>query len=112
MSFTPAELHRLNYIVQLAETTIAPGRPTAKHLPDLRARIEAELATVSSTRNRTCCSAGQLEVTTENLINSAEAANMLGCSQRRIQQRIRNGELQAVTVSGRYLLHRKDIANG
>ena len=43
-------------------------------------------------------------------IGTAEAATVMGCTQRRVQQKIAGGQLNAEIISGRYVLRRKDIA--
>jgi len=44
-------------------------------------------------------------------IGTAEAAATLGLSQRRVQQKIRRGEIPAEIVGRSYVLRRQDIAS-
>lgn len=107
MTFSEPELHRLNYAVQVAEAATAPGNPVAKHLLDLRVRVEQELEDLSRRRNESLCSTGELD--RDELVGTADAARILGISQRRIQQLIRDGDLEATVVNGTFVIRQKDL---
>lgn len=105
--FTDAELRALRYLVAVAGQVIPSGHPSRPHAETMRARVDAELA-IARERSETDCLAAGLE--RDEIVSTAQAARILGCSQRRIQQRIACGELAAELVGRTYYLHRRDIA--
>ena len=72
-------------------------------------RLEAEIS-ISRERNEIPSGDGELEQQHDR-IGTAEAAATLGLSQRRVQQKIRRGEIPAEIVGRSYVLRRQDIAS-
>lgn len=108
--FSESDLHRLHYVAQWAENTLPADRPTRRHLPELRTRIKQALEDLARARNQTPCGTGELNMEVTELIGTAEAAKILGCSQRRIQQRIKSGHLDATVIAaGVYLIRKQDL---
>jgi excisionase family DNA binding protein len=107
MSFSLSELRGLHYCVRVADSVLPQDHPSREHLPVLLGRVETE---ISRTRNESDCLDGQLKQDKTDRIGTAEAAQIIGCTQRRVQQKIAAGEISAEKVSGHYVLRRKDIA--
>ena len=106
LMFTPADLRLLRYLVAVARQCIPPNHASAPHAATRFARVDAELA-VSRRRSESDCATPHLE--NGDYVGTAEAARLLGCSQRRVQQRIAAGELTAVLVGRTYCVNRRDI---
>ena len=100
-AFTAAELRVLRYVCTVAAQVIPPNHPSRTQAQSIAARVDAEL-TVSLERNETDCAAPELN--RDEYVGSAEAARLLGCSQRRVQQRAAAGELPAVLVGRSYAI--------
>jgi excisionase family DNA binding protein len=105
--FFAAELRVLHYYVRVADSVLPPEHESRRHLPSLLERVESEIS-ASRRRSETDTDSGELE--THDRIGTAEAAQILRCTQRRVQQRIRNGSLRAEIIGRSYFLNRKDIA--
>jgi hypothetical protein len=103
------ELRVLEYFVRVADSVLPHHHPSRLQLPVLLDRVQAELG-ISRERNEIDCAVGQLDESADEYIGTAEAAATMGCTQRRVQQKIASGELNAEIISGRYVLRRKDIA--
>ena len=104
-AFTAAELRVLRYVCTVAAQVIPPNHPSRTQAQSIAARVDAELdaeLTVSLERNETDCAAPELN--RDEYVGSAEAARLLGCSQRRVQQRAAAGELPAVLVGRSYAI--------
>ena len=107
--FSIGELRGLEYFVRVADSILPHHHPSRLQLPVLLARVQAQLST-SRERNETGCGMEQLDESDDDYIGTAEAATVMGCTQRRVQQKIAGGQLNAEIISGRYVLRRKDIA--
>lgn len=107
MTFSIAELRILEYFVRVADSVLPQNNSSRPHLPLIIDRISTELR-VSRERNETSTDVGELDK--RYLLSTAQAAKELGCSQRRVQQRIKRGELPATQVGRDYFIDRRDIA--
>jgi excisionase family DNA binding protein len=105
--FLAAELRVLHYYVRVADSVLPPDHESRRHLPALSERIMDNIS-VSLTRNETGAGSGESE--THETVGTAAAAQLLGCTQRRIQQRIKTGEIPAKIVGRTYVIERKDLA--
>jgi hypothetical protein len=109
VTFSVGELRGLEYFVRVADSILPHHHPSRLQLPVLLARVQREIG-ISRERNETDCGDEQLDESHDDYIGTAEAAAVMGCTQRRVQQKIFRGELNAEIISSRYLLRRKDIA--
>jgi excisionase family DNA binding protein len=103
-----ATLNLLRWCVDLADGLLGrdwPNHPARDALPDARDWLDTA---ISRTRNRDADPLPELEPTER--IGTAEAANILQLSQRRVQQKIRDGDLKAEKIGRSYFLNRTDIA--
>jgi hypothetical protein len=107
--FSVCELRGLEYFVRVADSVLPRHHPGRLQLPVLLARVQREIG-ISRERNETDCGEEQLDGSNDDCIGTAEAAAVMGLTQRRVQQKIAGGELNAEIISGRYVLRRKDIA--
>ena len=106
LMFTAAELESLRYLVAVAAQFIPANHSSRPHAQTMAARVRDELA-VSRERSESDCAAPELEC--EQIIGTAEAARIVGCSQRRVQQRITAGDLAAERVGRTYYIRRSDL---
>lgn len=107
MMFSPEELRWLHYSTAVAVQVLTrDGHPSAPIPAAMLDRIKAEIAAARE-RNESASGTEQLE--RGEIVSTAEAARILGCSQRRIQQRIAAGDLTAERVGRTYYLRRMDI---
>jgi excisionase family DNA binding protein len=97
----------LHYYVRVADSVLPPEHESRRHLPSLLERVESEIS-VSRRRSETDTDSGELE--THDRIGTAEAASIMALTQRRVQQKIRSGELRAEKIGRSYVLNRRDIA--
>lgn len=105
--FSPQELRWIHYSTAVAAQVLTrDGHPSAPIPAAMLDRISAEIAAARE-RNETDCAAPGLD--REQIISTAQAARILGCSQRRVQQRIAAGDLTAERVGRTYYLNRRDI---
>jgi excisionase family DNA binding protein len=105
---TLAELGAARYFVDVAEWVLKrniPDSPALLAVPAVHAWITA---TVSSTRNRGDDDSGEWEPT--DLLTTAQAADVMNLTQRRVQQKIKAGELRAQKMGRESFLRRRDIA--
>jgi excisionase family DNA binding protein len=103
-----ATLHLLRWCIGLAEGVLGrdcPDHPMRPALPDARDWIDAE---ISLARNQSDDVLPESEPT--EWITTAETAKILGLTQRRVQQKIKAGELKAERFGRTYRLNRRDIA--
>ena len=110
--FDADDLPTLRYLVAVAVQCIPANHTSAPHAAAMLARVDTALA-ASRRRNHTSensCTRTQLE--RDQYVGTAEAARLLGCSQRRVQQRARSGGLTAELVGRTYLIHRRDLERG
>jgi excisionase family DNA binding protein len=107
MTFSLAELQGLHYCVRVADSVLPQDHPSREHLPVLLGRVEEA---ISLTRNESDCDQPELMSYDTDRIGTAEAAQIIGCTQRRVQQKIAAGEISAEKIRGHYVLRRKDIA--
>jgi excisionase family DNA binding protein len=111
VSPTVGELATARYLFDVAASVLRrdlPGHPALHAVPTLAAWITAQ---ISLRRNR---DDPDLEESTpgdgNDLITTAEAANILQLTQRRVQQKIAAGELRAEKIGRESFLRREDIA--
>lgn len=102
--FTAAELRLLGWFVRVAEQVIPAGHPSRPHIAGMLDRLAC---TVSSERNSD--QAGTRESNQHNTITTREAARLLGCTQRRIQQRCAAGELPAHRIGRAYFIDKDTL---
>jgi hypothetical protein len=107
VTFSLGELYRLHYFVRVADSVIPPNHPSREHVPVMLERVECEIS-ISRERNENSCGDGELEP--DDRVGTAEAASIMAVTQRRVQQKIRSGELRAEKISRTYFLNRRDIA--
>lgn len=108
--FTRPELTTLLACARLVDAMRKPPEhPFNAVLPPLLDKLTSE---ISPTRRDSNADERELKADNDDRdrIGTAAAAKLLNCTQRRVQQKIESGELQAEKVSGRYILNRKDIA--
>ncbi|BBU23279.1 hypothetical protein [Mycobacterium xenopi] len=101
---TAAELKACHYCARVVDAVTAPDHPIRRWLPALLERLQTELST-SRSRNGNVAAAEQLDMT--ELIGTAQAAAILGRTQRRVQQIA--ADLDGQTVDGRLLFRRSDV---
>lgn len=105
--FTAQELRWIHYSTAVAAQVLTrDGHPSAPIPAAMLDRINAEI-TAARERNEPRSATEQLE--RDEIISTAEAARIIGCSQRRVQQRIAAGDLTAERVGRTYYLNRRDI---
>ena len=107
--FTAAELESLRYLVSVAAQFIPANHSSRPHAQTMAARVRDELA-VSRERSESDCAAPELD--RDQIVGTSEAARVLGCSQRRVQQRIAAGDLAAELVGRTYLLRKVNLTDG
>jgi excisionase family DNA binding protein len=105
--WTTAELRVLHYFVRVADSVLPTDHASRCHLPSLLERI---LEGISISRERSDTDTADEESEPHDKVGTAYAAELLGCTQRRIQQRIKAGDIPAETVGRIYLINRRDIA--
>jgi excisionase family DNA binding protein len=93
--------------VDIADSVLKFDDPRRRWLPALAELLEAQIG-ISRERSESCSDGGQLE--RDDRIGTAEVASILGCTQRRVQQKIKSGELTAEIIGRNYVLKRRDIA--
>jgi excisionase family DNA binding protein len=103
---TPAELRLLGYFVQVARQVIPKNHPAAKHTASMLRRLDARLGVSRGRNPETTCNGHLNHGTT---MSTREAAELLGISQRRVQQRIAAGEIPARRVGRTYLIETEAI---
>lgn len=106
--FSVAELHMLRYLIAVAQQVIPLTHESRRVADHMVPRVAAELSAARE-RSETGCDKTGLDHDDE-IISTAEAAQIIGCSQRRVQQRIAAGDLVADRIGRTYFLHRRDIA--
>lgn len=102
--FTAAEVRLLVWFVRVAEQVVPTGHPSRPHIATMLERLTCA---ISLERNPEQVSAR--ESNQHNAITTREAARLLGCTQRRIQQRIAAGQLPAHRVGRAYFIDRNAI---
>jgi excisionase family DNA binding protein len=103
---TVAELRLLGYFVRVARQVIPKNHPAADHTAAMLKRLDARLG-VARERNPETPRNGNLNH--GRTISTREAAELLGISQRRVQQRIRAGEIPARRVGRTYIIETEAI---
>lgn len=103
--FSAAELRLLGWFVKVAEQVIPAGHPSRPHIATMLDRLTCA---VSFERNPE--QAGTRESNQYNRIGTSEAAQILGCTQRRVQQRIAAGQLPAHRIGRTYFIDRNVIS--
>ena len=107
--FTPEELDWIRFCANCAAQMIPPGHRSQFIPPAVLDRVNTVIA-VSRERNESDCAAPELD--RDEIVGTAEAAQIMGCSQRRVQQRIAAGDLAAELVGRNYLLRRVNLTDG
>jgi excisionase family DNA binding protein len=100
------ELRLLAWFVQVARQFLPADHPAAKHTAVMLRRLDARLG-VARERNPETPRNGNLNH--GRTISTREAAELLGISQRRVQQRIRAGEIPARRVGRTYIIETEAI---
>ena len=104
--FTPEELDWIRFCANCAAQMIPPGHRSQFIPPAVLDRVNTALA-VSRERNEPDCAASQLN--RDEIVGTAEAARIMGCSQRRVQQHIAAGDLDAERIGRTYLIKRREV---
>lgn len=94
--------------VKLADQLLGrdrPDHPARRGLPAAIDWLDFEISHARNQSDDTLPQSGPVE-----WITTAQTAKLLGLTQRRVQQKIKAGELKAETIGRRYFLNRRDIA--
>ena len=104
--FTRAELRLLAYFVRVSEQFIPRNHDSYRHIAAMLARID-QTCGCSLERTSQQCGVGELKA--DNRIGTREAARLIGCTTRAVQQRIRRGTLRADRIGRTYLIDPEDL---
>ena len=105
--FNVPELRWLHYSTAVAAQVLTrDGHSSAALAVAMLERINTVIA-VSRERNESDCAAPELD--RDEIVGTAEAAQIMGCSQRRVQQRIAAGDLDAEQIGRTYYLNRREV---
>ncbi len=100
------ELRLLAWFVRVARQILPADHPAAKHTAVMLRRLDAHLG-VARERNPVTVPGGELSH--GNALSTREAAELLGVTQRRVQQRIAAGEIPARRVGRTYIIDSKAL---
>lgn len=100
--FNEAELRLLAYVCAIAAQVIPANHPSRTQARTIAVRVETEISRRRNHGSETACTPPELN--RDEYVGTAEAARLLGCSQRRVQQRAAAGELPAVLVGRSYAI--------
>ena len=100
------ELRLLAWFVRVACQILPADHPAAKHTGTILRRLDARLG-VARERNLGTVPGGELSHGTA--LSTREVAELLGVTQRRVQQRIAAGEIPARRVGRTYIIDSKAL---